>query len=196
MTRMAECHPDTAHYAKGLCSKCYVASTKDKRAQQKKQYRELNKERLAADKKAYYEANKVAILARQKQQYDDNPEVIKERVNRYRENNPEVIAERKRKQYAQTAEASYIRRYGMTSEDIEQLLLKQDCKCAICADAIDMQTKRVDHCHETGYVRGLLCWNCNTGIGKLGDNVDGLMRAVHYLQQPHTKFQGQVGSVH
>jgi hypothetical protein len=40
----------------------------------------------------------------------------------------------------------------------------------------------VDHCHETGKARGILCFNCNTSIGKLGDNVYALRRALAYLE--------------
>lgn len=39
----------------------------------------------------------------------------------------------------------------------------------------------VDHCHDTGRFRGWLCRNCNSGIGKLGDNSDGVLRAYLYL---------------
>lgn len=39
----------------------------------------------------------------------------------------------------------------------------------------------VDHCHDTGRFRGWLCRNCNTGLGKLGDNIDSLCRAMNYL---------------
>jgi len=41
----------------------------------------------------------------------------------------------------------------------------------------------VDHDHETGKFRGWLCFNCNTSIGKLGDSVQGLLRAVAYLEK-------------
>lgn len=40
----------------------------------------------------------------------------------------------------------------------------------------------VDHDHDTGKVRGLLCSDCNLGLGKLGDNVEGLTRALNYLK--------------
>lgn len=40
----------------------------------------------------------------------------------------------------------------------------------------------VDHCHKTGRVRGVLCFNCNSAIGKLGDDPDVVRRAVAYLE--------------
>lgn len=42
--------------------------------------------------------------------------------------------------------------------------------------------EHIDHCHRTGRVRGILCAGCNSGIGKLGDSVAGLRRALAYLE--------------
>lgn len=41
---------------------------------------------------------------------------------------------------------------------------------------------RVDHCHDTGKVRGLLCFNCNVGIGSLQDDIEMLRKAIKYLE--------------
>lgn len=41
--------------------------------------------------------------------------------------------------------------------------------------------RQIDHCHDTGRVRGVLCWDCNSAIGKLGDNKEGIQRALQYL---------------
>lgn len=49
-----------------------------------------------------------------------------------------------------------------------------------------MQAPKVDHCHDTGRVRGMLCHGCNTALGKLGDNVAGLRRALEYLTKEAT----------
>ncbi|WP_347878324.1 endonuclease VII domain-containing protein [Streptomyces sp. KS 21] len=51
--------------------------------------------------------------------------------------------------------------------------------CCICLKA---PAVHVDHCHETGRVRGVLCFNCNSAIGKLGDDPDILRRAISYLE--------------
>lgn len=73
--------------------------------------------------------------------------------------------------------------YGLTIEDFDRILERQCGRCAICGTS-DPGRKGfcVDHCHDTGRVRGLLCTNCNVGIGQLGDDVDRLMRAVEYLK--------------
>jgi hypothetical protein len=51
----------------------------------------------------------------------------------------------------------------------------------LCGEIPD-KPLHIDHDHRTGKVRGLLCVSCNTGIGKLGDDVDGLYRALRYVQ--------------
>lgn len=55
--------------------------------------------------------------------------------------------------------------------------------CDICGTEESQNGKAmaVDHCHETGAVRGVLCWHCNTAIGKFNDSPELLARAIHYL---------------
>ncbi|WP_107098074.1 endonuclease VII domain-containing protein [Streptomyces atriruber] len=71
------------------------------------------------------------------------------------------------------------RQYGMTEAERDELVASQKGLCVIClsAPAIHM-----DHCHETGKVRGVLCFNCNSAIGKLGDDPDTVRRAAAYLE--------------
>lgn len=71
------------------------------------------------------------------------------------------------------------RRYGMTIQDFKLQVDIQDGKCAICQKK--KETLCVDHCHDTGDFRGLLCSSCNAGIGLLGDNVSNIERAYIYL---------------
>lgn len=74
------------------------------------------------------------------------------------------------------------RKYGMTLLDYEALLEKQGHACAICHKSHSRTNPlHVDHCHKTGQVRGLLCTNCNTGLGKLGDSIPQLWAAIKYL---------------
>ncbi len=75
--------------------------------------------------------------------------------------------------------------YGLTLDDLQQMFEDQDGRCAICDTPFDDDlVPHVDHCHETGRVRGLLCIRCNTGIGLLGDNEDRLAEAIRYLREP------------
>lgn len=70
--------------------------------------------------------------------------------------------------------------FGLTREKYFEVLSSQNNACAICKKASDKM--RVDHNHETGKFRGLLCHKCNSGIGLLGDNVTIIKNAAEYLE--------------
>jgi len=55
--------------------------------------------------------------------------------------------------------------------------------CDCCGKETESKKMRFDHDHETGLFRGWICQNCNLGIGQLGDNLDGVMNAVQYLNE-------------
>ncbi|MFD8633071.1 MULTISPECIES: endonuclease VII domain-containing protein [unclassified Streptomyces] len=71
------------------------------------------------------------------------------------------------------------RSYGMTEAQRDEMIAAQGGVCLICLKA---PAVHVDHCHTTGKVRGVLCFNCNTAIGKLGDDPDAARRVVSYLE--------------
>jgi predicted nucleic acid-binding Zn ribbon protein len=78
-------------------------------------------------------------------------------------------------------------KYNLTLEDYDELFEKQDGKCAICQSPETMvlhgKVKRlaIDHCHMTGFVRGILCSACNTGLGYFNDNWVLVDNALEYL---------------
>ncbi len=84
----------------------------------------------------------------------------------------------------------FLRKYwpGSTSEEAWnnylKLLVKQDNKCAICFVHKDQlfSPLEVDHCHDTGAVRGLLCPNCNTAVGLLRNSPTNCISAAKYLK--------------
>jgi hypothetical protein len=72
--------------------------------------------------------------------------------------------------------------YGLSLEEYDELLSKQGGVCAICGESPNGRPLDVDHCHKTEAVRGLLCNNCNLGIGKLADDVGRIRAALSYLE--------------
>ena len=73
----------------------------------------------------------------------------------------------------------------MKASDREELLDLQDWRCAICHEGFSSERKSViDHCHISGYVRGLLCHECNIGLGFLRDTAAYLARGAAYLRHP------------
>lgn len=85
---------------------------------------------------------------------------------------------------------AFVRSYGITLDEYEKLRADQGGVCAICGKdqpGIDRRTGKprrlaVDHCHETARVRGLLCGNCNVGLGMFADNPGLLRRALGYVE--------------
>jgi hypothetical protein len=76
--------------------------------------------------------------------------------------------------------------YGITVEQYDALLTRQNSKCAVCAaKKPGGRTKMffIDHCHNSGKVRGLLCMRCNTGLGLFLDNPKFLSNAISYLKE-------------
>tara|TARA_Y100000310_G_scaffold109018_1_gene107406 strand:- start:13609 stop:14241 length:633 start_codon:yes stop_codon:yes gene_type:complete len=83
----------------------------------------------------------------------------------------------------------HIKKYGLTWEDYQKLHEQQNYLCAICKNPETRANKNtvfklvVDHCHDSGEVRGLLCSRCNTGLGHFKDNVSNLTSAIEYLKE-------------
>ena len=71
-------------------------------------------------------------------------------------------------------------KYGITLEEYNEMA-KDGCDLCGKTSEENKGYLNVDHNHETGKVRGILCRSCNTAIGKLGDNVAGLTKALEYL---------------
>ena len=78
----------------------------------------------------------------------------------------------------QSYRAAIRRTHGV---DVDALLIRQAGRCALCAR--ELRHPHVDHDHESGRVRGVLCSACNTALGVLGDNPAGLRRALTYLEE-------------
>jgi hypothetical protein len=72
------------------------------------------------------------------------------------------------------------RRYGISAEEADLMLAEQDGMCAVCQTAAAVH---VDHDHETGAVRSLLCFNCNGGLGQFRDDPVVLRAAADYVEE-------------
>lgn len=86
--------------------------------------------------------------------------------------------------------AYYKRNYGITDADLTKKKAEQDNKCFLCGSEGFLIGKNnhseklvVDHCHETGRVRKLLCQNCNRGLGLFQDNPELLRKAAEYVEK-------------
>lgn len=108
----------------------------------------------------------------------EKPELIRAYQQAYREKNREALRHRERE-----------RKFGISRQEYAELFLKQNGVCAICKQPETatrfgkVKALCVDHCHTSGKVRGLLCSDCNTGIGKMKENREALLSAIRYLDE-------------
>lgn len=115
----------------------------------------------------YYAANRAKIVARACAQ-----------VKKRWETDPEYRNHRRNK--------NYIRFYGITLDQYNEMLMSQNNSCAICKTPQVEGTKKrlcIDHCHDSKIVRGLLCYECNFALGKFKDDVNLLKAAIEYLEK-------------
>ncbi|MBV8486749.1 MAG: endonuclease VII domain-containing protein [Planctomycetaceae bacterium] len=156
------------------CTKCgelkplaefYLASgTRDGRRSDCKQCN------LAA-KHARYLVNPASDIERARKWAKDNPERYRENQERYKESGAKAKSNRK---------SHLKRKYGLTEEHYQVMLAAQGGLCAICRSR---PAAHVDHDHESGRIRALLCFNFNGALGRMLDNPGWLMAAMDYLEQ-------------
>lgn len=154
---------------------------KRKRSEYQKEWREgLSPERrgeLLKAKGRWYQEHKEECLIKNKEWTKNHPEARKKALERYNKSVRDIVEHRRLKNT-----------YGITPEQLAEMETRQSGRCAICRYVICKRPpngeKRlhIDHCHETGEVRGLLCWSCNSSLGSLGDSTERILSAIKYLE--------------
>ena len=74
-------------------------------------------------------------------------------------------------------------KFGITDKDYKIMFQNQKGKCAICKNTCSV----IDHCHNTGKIRGLLCQRCNMGLGYFQDDKELLLKANKYIKNHESK---------
>jgi len=84
---------------------------------------------------------------------------------------------------AEDAYANRMKKYGISPKDYDKFFKEQNGRCAICNVHQSEVTRRfdIDHNHDTGKVRGLLCYNCNRALGLFKDSTKIVSKAFEYL---------------
>ncbi len=91
-----------------------------------------------------------------------------------------VSREDRIKKHGSTRNFHLKRRYALTEAEVAAMIAEQGGMCAICEER---PAEHVDHDHETGEVRGVLCFTCNVGLGNFRDRPDLLTKAERYLRE-------------
>jgi hypothetical protein len=110
-------------------------------------------------------------------------------AKQFRKQHPDKIRERKKRWAIRYPDKAYRgwkrrswRRLGLDPDEVERYIAAHNNLCEICGTKTDIRSLAVDHCHTTGKLRGLLCSNCNCGLGMFQDSPQLLMKAETYLQ--------------
>ena len=175
-------------YMKEYWKKWYLEN-KEKIITRSKEYAENNKEHVKEYKKTwekeYKDRDYVQVNAKlaSKKYYAKNREEILKKKKEYWDLNKNII---KRNEKVRRLK----RDYKITPKDYNELLIKQNYKCAICniPESESFNGLHIDHCHKTKKVRGLLCMQCNTVLGKVNDNIKILENAITYLKSHNEDF--------
>lgn len=119
-------------------------------------------------------SNKEKLLAQKRRWKSRNKEKVRLPQRKFIENNPDKIISYKLKSS-----------YNIDIEQYNKILKKQNYSCRICKlhESKFKKSLAVDHCHKTEKIRGLLCLNCNTGLGSFKDSTTILKKAIAYLNK-------------
>jgi hypothetical protein len=145
-----------------------------------------HRDRLEYNRKRYLE-NREKIIARNKLWYEavkSNPEYKRKACERAKKWQAKKRLDKSYRQRVYRKAVYYD--HGIKESDYMALLEKQGYACKICGTLhVDENLKRlfIDHCHTTEKIRGLLCVNCNLGLGSFKDNASMLRLAAKYLDE-------------
>jgi Recombination endonuclease VII len=119
-----------------------------------------------------------------------NPEKARANWRKWAAANPDkVFTDRRRKQIREWAAANRGKRreykYGVSQEAFDAILQTQNFRCAACkSDLRAIRSKHVhlDHCHDTGRIRGVLCHSCNMALGLMKEDSSRLKALAAYIE--------------
>lgn len=181
-------HPTCKYGLNSKCRECISTYMKERRKRYGKEIDKKNlpyarkwKKEHAEEIKEYqtewYKNNKKKIEEYSKNYYAEHREEIIEKATLWNKKHPEKAEKNRRK--------SQLSQYGLTIEEYDKLYDEQNGVCACCGEpqTLGCRFLSVDHDHETGRVRGLLCTNCNIGLGHFKDDKEKLKMAIKYLEE-------------
>lgn len=125
--------------------------------------------------KAYREKNREAVQNQVAEWQGKNRQRTRDLANTYYhevvKKHPDLLRAKRR-----------LAKYGLSADTFSEMLVRCGSLCEICSLPITEATLHVDHDHRTGKVRGLLCQDCNLGVGRFKDSPQALEAAADYLR--------------
>ena len=123
----------------------------------------------------WQKSNREKKRVNSRKHYFNNKGSVISKVRKYQSLHPAVCIKAGRKWY--------LKRYNLTEEIYQKILLLQNNQCAICQKETPGKLLHVDHNHSSGKIRGLLCAKCNAGLGLFADSSILLQKASTYLRE-------------
>jgi len=158
---------------------------KIKAAEKYQETKEITKEKRKLAAKEYHSKNKKQRNQKNKENYLLKKEEYHTRTRKYRSLNKEKLNKRQRDNLTPEKRKVFKvkSKYGITIEEYNKMFNTQKGCCFICKIHQTNLKKKlfIDHNHETGKVRGLLCGHCNSAIGFAKENIDILNNIINYL---------------
>ena len=149
-----------------------IEDKREKDRERQRKWRKANPDKRNAATRRYRVAHREELRDAGRLQRALDPDY----ASRYRAAHVEKVRAAGRKWYAANAEKERKKSRKRRGLPVPTRPMPELCE-ANCG----RKASHLDHCHETGLFRGWLCNHCNLGIGKLGDNLEGLARATAYL---------------
>jgi hypothetical protein len=137
-------------------------------------------------KRKWYAANRSKVNQQQRRWRSENRDKVLKYNSEFKAKHPDYnvhLREYMTKRWAGRFGRHIKARYQMTQSEYDIMLVKQHGGCAICGKTSGKRRLHVDHCHSTKKVRGLLCVNCNFGLGNFKDDPHMLVEAITYLTE-------------
>jgi hypothetical protein len=170
----------------------------NQRREYNKKYKEENRDKELLRLKEYYYKNQAYYKQKQKEWRQNNKEHLKElKKQSYREhaikyNRKYYYTHRdKRSKYGKLyykknkeriRDRNLQRDYNITFADKQRMYETQQGRCGICQKFFLITKLKVDHCHKTNHIRGLLCDRCNTSLGLMDEDIESLRNMIKYLE--------------
>lgn len=152
---------------------------RDRKREYKRRWESKNPDKVRASQRRKYERHGAEHIERKRQKALANPDATRAKRRAEYAKNPRYWLERSRQS-----------RFGITPAQYAEMLIAQGGKCCICSlvfDGVTPRQEHVDHDHVSGRVRGVLCTDCNLGLGRFKDNQESLRFAIAYLARHNTK---------
>ncbi|MGH3430896.1 MAG: endonuclease domain-containing protein [Mycobacteriales bacterium] len=165
MRNPATCHPERVNFGHGLCESYWKKDWRRKNPKKAARARKLQREAYRRWRKKHPQARRLY--------YQANKAQINEKSSAWKKAHPERTKDFYRKSV-----------HGLTAETYQAALKKQRNRCACCGRKFTKEKGKgphSDHCHDTLDFRGLLCRDCNLGLGYFKDDLKILRAAIRYL---------------